>query len=316
MSVAFRRLLTGLVGASLVIGLTAMPLSAAKPDKKLYKVDVQPWTAVNGETVDIAVTFTNTTPAGIASFTSVTLTVPVGFGFAPANVDVVETTVTGSAYGISVSQTAPYKITVTNLYPVGPGQSMTVQISDVLIEVEPTIDCSVQTFSWGSEAWTGSNTSGDKFLLSQLASVHNYTEVSQNGVPAGESATTGDGSVTATNVGATCARDVELTRTGDEVTLLKPDDVNAQFVIEVDAWDPEPAVLPLPVTQVDTPAPDHDIQWCVGSWDPADPTDTAGVSLPDGEVSCLLQQETHIVGGGNMQVTEVIYLDGDWSAKR
>lgn len=316
MSVAFRRLLTGLIGASLVIGLTALPLAAKAPDKKFYTLDVQPWEVTNGDTVDFSATFTNTTPSGISSFNSITLTAPAGFGFSAANVAVVPSASTGSGYTVSVGAAAPYKIAVTGLSPIGPGQSVTVTVVGTTIDVAPDASCSDQTLFWGSEAWTGSNTSGNTFLLAQTASVRNYTVVHQNGVPAGTSTTTADATVTATNVGTSCAHDVTLTRTEDTVTLLKPQGENAQFVIEVDAWNPEPATLPLPVTQVDTPAPDHDVKWCLGSWSPADPSDVSAVSLPSGEVSCLLQQETHIVGGGNMQVTEVFYLDGDWSAKR
>ena len=98
-----------------------------------------------------------------------------------------------------------------------------------------------------------------------------------------------------------------LVREEQSVTFLQP--LNGQkFNITVDAWDPEPAVNPIPVTQVDTPSPSHDLQWCGGT--PSAPT------IPGSEVTCRISITSEIVGGGDMQVTEVIYLEGDINYRR
>jgi hypothetical protein len=101
-----------------------------------------------------------------------------------------------------------------------------------------------------------------------------------------------------------------LTRDGNSVTFLKDltQQTSAQFIVEIDAWDPEPAQNPVPATQTDTPSPDHDLLWCGGT--------VANPTLPGSEVTCLVKQSTEIVGGGDMQVTETIYLKGDILYKR
>lgn len=111
-----------------------------------------------------------------------------------------------------------------------------------------------------------------------------------------------------------------LTRTGDSVTFIKNLETqpNATFRVEVNAYDPEPAQNPVPATVVDTPAPPHDIQWCEGTV--ANPVLPPLVVQPPGptayEVTCLLTQYTEVAGGGQMQVTETYYLQGDIIWKR
>jgi hypothetical protein len=102
-----------------------------------------------------------------------------------------------------------------------------------------------------------------------------------------------------------------LTFDGNVLSFLKDPsiDPDAQFTITVDAWDDEPAVLPLPVTQVDTPSPDHDIQWCLS--DAFDPS-----ALPTGEVTCLVDQSAAIQASGDVKVSETYYLFGDILYKR
>jgi hypothetical protein len=102
-----------------------------------------------------------------------------------------------------------------------------------------------------------------------------------------------------------------LTFDGHVLSFLKDPsiDPDAQFTIHVDAWADEPAVLPLPVTQVDTPSPDHDIQWCLS--DAFDPS-----ALPAGEVTCLVDQSAAVQANGSVTVSETYYLFGDILYKR
>jgi hypothetical protein len=96
-----------------------------------------------------------------------------------------------------------------------------------------------------------------------------------------------------------------LTRDGNSVSFLKDllTQTAAQFRVEVNSWDPEPAQNPVPPTKVDTPTPTHNLQWCNGT--------VASPLLPGSEVTCLITQSTTIVGGGQMQVSETYYLKGD-----
>jgi hypothetical protein len=99
-----------------------------------------------------------------------------------------------------------------------------------------------------------------------------------------------------------------LTRDGNAVEFLKDlaTQQSAQFIVTVN-WDPEPSVLPLPITQVDTPTPGHDITWCGGT--------ESSPTLTGLEVTCLVEQDAVIAGGGETQVDETFYLKGDmkWS---
>ena len=81
-------------------------------------------------------------------------------------------------------------------------------------------------------------------------------------------------------------------------------ETDAQFIVTVDSWDDEEPTAPLTWTQVDTPSPDHDIQWCNGL--PA-----AGPSiLPGSEVTCLLDHQATVQANGKLKVFETYYLFG------
>jgi hypothetical protein len=102
-----------------------------------------------------------------------------------------------------------------------------------------------------------------------------------------------------------------LDRNGDQIAFLKDLTVQteAQFQITVDSWDAEDAVLPLPITQVDTPGGFHNIQWCLGtSLDPS--------ILPGTEVTCLLDQSATVQADGKVKVNETYFLYGDILYKR
>lgn len=123
--------------------------------------------------------------------------------------------------------------------------------------------------------------------------------------------------------GSTCVKiPYTLTRGNNVVEFLKDLDLQptAEFTIEVTAWDPEPAVNPVPPTQVEPPAPAHDVQWCEGTATPFAPVPPAGESW------CLLSQSTTIVGPDSsdpevtpeiepgtqlMQVSETFFGEGD-----
>lgn len=320
MSVAFRRLLAGLIGASLVIGLTALPLSAAKPVKKTYAVTVNPATVPfnpAGATQTFTLRYTNTTPGGIASFNSLTLTAPIGF-----DIDFGTAGVTTSSANTSFTVTTGLPsadIEVTGLYPVSYNEWVELTFEATVAITATT--CAGAFGTWVTQAWTGSNTSGNLFELSGSVPT---TTVGTHLDP-GESITVNG--VSLTNVGTACAP-VTLSRNGDLVNVWKPSDPSLEFTVEVNAWDPEPATAPIPLvrwTEVDTPGGWHDIQWCSGT--PGAP------AMPGSEVSCLISQSSEIYGpdgngtttgtdwvagydGQLIQVTEVIYLTGDWGAKR
>jgi Immunoglobulin domain len=103
---------------------------------------------------------------------------------------------------------------------------------------------------------------------------------------------------------------------GNQLTFLKDLSFQpeAQFKISVNAYAPEDAVLPLPITQVDggpsdTPDGFHPIEWCKSN--AMQPS-----SLPDGEVICLLDQHSEVLPSGKIQVSETYYLYGDMITKR
>ncbi len=103
-----------------------------------------------------------------------------------------------------------------------------------------------------------------------------------------------------------------LQRDGNEFEFIKNDslDPDAQFEIEMNSWNAEAAVNPLPATQTGPTLLDlHDIQWCLGTG--TDPT-----ILPADEVACLLTQSAEIVGFELVQVTESYYVSRDPSFKR
>ncbi len=314
MSAVTRRWLLVLLGAALLMSLTAGPLSAAKATKKTYSVTVDPATVPldpNGVDQTFTLRYTNTTPGGVASFNSLSLTAPAGFTITLASV-VVTTSSGDTGFSVVPSAAAP-NITVTNLYPVSYGEW--VQIAFTAQVVMSGTTCSSAVGTWLTQAWTGSNTSGSLFELSGTPPT---TTVGTAVAPGASIIVNG---VTLTNIGTTCAP-VTLSREGNEVHVYKPNDPSLAFTVDIDAWDP---TAPTTWTQVDTPGGFHPIKWCLGTWTPADPTNMTSITMPaydttTSEVSCLLGQETTVAGvdpSGNplVRVREWIYLTDDWGAK-
>ena len=69
-------------------------------------------------------------------------------------------------------------------------------------------------------------------------------------------------------------------------------------------WAPETAVVPVPATQVDVdgdgPGGDADLEWCAGV--------SGGIPiLPSDESWCLVEQQSVLLDGGLMQVTQQVY---------
>lgn len=328
MTAPLRRWLVVLVGAALLMGLAAGPLSAARPIKKTYAVTVSPTAAAYnpaGATETFIFRYTNTTPGGIASFNSLTLTAPAGFTIRPDTVSVVVSSGNG-AFSVATSSEPP-NVVVTNLYPVSYAEW--VEITFVATVLPSAATCAGSVGTWGTEAWTGSNTSGDLFALSGPAPTTTVGTLLEPGA-----SITVDGA-TLTNVGTACAP-VTLSRNGDYVYVYKPEDPSLAFRLEINAWNPEPASAPVPAerwTEVDTPSPSaldpdgdgwHPIQWCLGS--------VGAPTLPGGEVSCLVSQSLVTYGpdgdgttspdwvpdyeGQLIRVAEVVYLTGDWGVQR
>jgi VCBS repeat-containing protein len=126
----------------------------------------------------------------------------------------------------------------------------------------------------------------------------------------GQSMTLGsDGTeATITNLDGEGCEPVVFTATfdGDQFDIQKPDSEHVRLRIDLDAWNPEPAVNPIPATQVSPPVPAEDGVWCNG-----DPTT---FSMPTGETWCLIQQSALLAGnegGQQMQVNESWLLEGD-----
>ena len=301
----FRKLVVIGAGLALLGGLAAGPLAAASSTKKTYGVTVTPATLAYGApsiTSAFTATFTNTTPGGTSSINSLSLTAPTGYTIdstpAPSF-----TTTTGSSAGNLTS--SPTTVTVTNLYPVTYGQSVTLSFSATVDTTSLT--CSTAVGTWATQVWTGANTSGTLFALSSAVPT---TTIGTDLQPGASITASG---VTVTNVGTTCVP-VTVSRNGNTVTILKPTIEGVALSVDI-LWDPEPAVLPLPVDQVEasgsaTPGP---VQWCGGT--PSQPT------VPAGQVSCLVSESSQIYGpdaSGNQQVRvhDVVYLLGDYSIVR
>jgi hypothetical protein len=71
-------------------------------------------------------------------------------------------------------------------------------------------------------------------------------------------------------------------------------------------------VVPVPATQVDVdgdgPGGYADLEWCAGV--------SGGIPiLPSGESWCLVEQQSVLLGGGMMQVTQEVYglTDPNWA---
>ncbi len=304
MSSVLRKLVLIGAGAALLSGLTAGPLTAASSTKKTYGVTVTPATLDYGApsiTSAFSVTYMNTTPGGIASFNSLSLSAPAGYSIDATSVSF--TTTTGSSAGNLTS--SPTTVTVTNLYPVTYGQSVTLSFSATVDT--SNLSCATAAGAWTTYAWTGANTSGTLFALSSAVPT---TTIGTDLQPGASITASG---VTVTNVGTTCVP-VTVSRNGNTVTILKPTIEGVALSVDI-LWDPEPAVLPLPVDQVEasgsaTPGP---VQWCGGT--PSQPT------VPAGQVSCLVSESSQIYGpdaSGNQQVRvhDVVYLLGDYSIVR
>ncbi len=105
-----------------------------------------------------------------------------------------------------------------------------------------------------------------------------------------------------------------LSRDGNELTFSKDleDQPFAEFVLDI-AWDPEPSVYPGRTTQIDyfDGRGFLDLAFCAGTTaDPWLPSDQIP-STTEIDGGCSAGQSVTLVGGGNMQVDEKIYLKND-----
>lgn len=171
MSLAVRRLLAGIVGASLIIGLTAMPLSAARNPEKIFGVaisvtDPAPSTpgneAPSGSIATFRATITNLTK-GNSSYNSFEIGLPNGFtpvtSYAPTIVasDPAQTSAT-----ISVGWAAS-SVTVSGLDPVRQDKWVTVEFKATVKTISGCTD--QPSDPWPLHVWTGSDLSGSEFAL-------------------------------------------------------------------------------------------------------------------------------------------------------
>lgn len=298
-----------LVGTALLVGLTAGPLAAASSTKKTYSVNVTTVGSVtpsaSGFSAEFNATYTNTTPGGTSSVNSLTLTLPPNSTLDVTKPATFTTTTQSPAGTLRLNATAAPNIAVTNLYPVSYGQSVTLDFW-ATIPIAPT--CS-STVSWATQAFTGSNLSGTAFTLSAFS-----TNVGTS-LAAGSPITVNG--VTVTNLSTTTCIPVTITRSGNQVQILKPSVQDVALIVYI-KWDPEIAQTPLPPTKVDnngsgTYSP---IPWCTGTWNQGTPTDTSGVTWTTNGTSCLLGQQSNIAGSNTVQLQEWMYLLGDWGAQR
>jgi hypothetical protein len=318
MSSMFRKLLFISAGAVLLAGLTAGTLSAASSGKS-YKVTVDPATLpYHTPTTSGTLNFTylNNNP-GTSTINSLAL------GFPTSDYTVSSLTLTGGAGSYSPGKnysavvatagsigcptTSSPCIQVTNLAPMGYGQSVVLSFTATV--ATSSLTCADANGTWTPAAWTGSNLSGTSFADSvayPTTTIGSGTILAANG-----GSTTVDG-VTVTN-NSSCNVPVTISRSGNSITVLKPSISGVALTVDV-WWYGVAATNPLPPTRVDTPASTqytdgtHDIKWCGGT--------PSALVMPTGEVSCLVTENSQIAGSNTVNVKDTIYLLGDWGAAK
>lgn len=301
----------------------AGPLSAASTNKT-YTVTVSPtnlpYSSTSSVQSQFTVTYQNLTPS--ATINSLTLQAPSGYQITTLPSLTASSGTVGNFNIATVPNnvTGPWtQISVTNLYPVGYQQ--TVSLTFWATVDTSSLNCSNNVGTWTTAAYTGSNLGGNSFgLVFPGGTPTNTTTI---GTALLHGATITVNGVTVTNNGA-CAL-ITLSRSGNNVTVLKPTGSNVNLTVDI-LWNAEKAPVPpatLAPTQVDTPSPTHAIEWCNGtpSYDSSGNLITSGLSMPGSEVSCLVKETTQIVGpdsSGNQQVQvhDVVLLDGDWAISR
>jgi hypothetical protein len=161
--------------------------------------------------------------------------------------------------------------------------------------------------------------STDGGILGTSASV--FRLVSYQGIDCLESDTTVRGlTLTRTDETADCRLiPYSLTRVDNTIDLIK--DVGTQtgatFSLEVNDWDPEPTAYPVPATSIDytpdseTTAPTPMVMCAGDETNPSLPEDLNPTTPAVVDGWCVVKQSAVIVGGGQMQVTETLYGQGD-----
>jgi VCBS repeat-containing protein len=125
----------------------------------------------------------------------------------------------------------------------------------------------------------------------------------------GEDTTVGNGGTqaTITNLEPAGCDPAVFTATfdGDQFDIQKPDGEHVSLRIDLNAWNPETAAMPIPATTVLVPP--EDAVWCNGT--------PESFSMPDTHSWCLIQQSAILAGTSGttqqMQVYESWFLDGD-----
>ena len=105
-----------------------------------------------------------------------------------------------------------------------------------------------------------------------------------------------------------CAKNVSVNvnNSGGQIEVLSNGTGGATFVVHSNNWAPEPAVNPVPATRVSpitaTNLGTEDEVWCLGTFEPSDPSGLYGATMPPGHTWCLIKQITHIQGTVTIQV--------------
>jgi hypothetical protein len=324
MLMRFRKLVVIGAGLALLVGLTTGSLAAASGNKT-YTVSIDPavlsYTGTSSTSASLTVTYTNLTPS--ATINSVTLTPPSGYTITGVGTI---TESSGPAGNYNVSPTAfptTGMIQVTNLNPVGYQVNLNIPLT-VTVDTSK-IDCSNNVATWPTAAYTGANLGGNTFGLVFPGKTPTNTTTIGSSLAAGATVTVVSG-VTVTNNATSCAF-VGISRNGNSVSVLKPAGTTLNLALKI-VWDPEKAILPLPVDQVtNTGGGTNDIQWCGGtpSFDSSgNLTTTAGLTSPaSDQLSCLVKETSQVYGPDptvtgqqDVQVTDVVYLFGDYSIYR
>ena len=174
MSPAFRKALAVAVGAALLMGLTAAPLSAAKNPEKIYGLEMTPnvdplkpgWTSArSGADVTFTAKITNLT-RGNSSFNSFAVSLPTGFTPVTSYVPKIAASdpVQSATVGVAWSGTT---VQVTGLDPVRQDKYVTVEFRAT---VKTITGCADQDSDpWPIHVWTGSDLSGSEFALTPPA---------------------------------------------------------------------------------------------------------------------------------------------------
>lgn len=142
-----RKILTLLM--ALMLATFALPSIA---QQKIFSLKMTPATSA-GSPAALTATFKNETPSGNSSFNSLVLTAPAGLTI---------TAFTPPPSGTATITNGGQKIQVSNMSPVGNGQTFVLNLT---VTSAGATSCAATSGAWSAVPWTGSTFSGNTFAL-------------------------------------------------------------------------------------------------------------------------------------------------------